>query len=215
MWLLVAGALAAPAFSQTSPRVQVLVTAYATPLESDFGAQATEEVAWRLKGAFRIHRSLFAPGFASRETEDPKHPGIMGVGMEGAGWISPRLHGGDRDLAAALAAGYRVLTLDRWDERSRTGTFILTRDPLGGDDDLPLVEGVSAAVRAGNALFPTKRWVRLSLNGNPAGYRRIHDECSSCGIDAHIDLYQPVDSPIAEDGRWEAELMPPGFLPPP
>ena len=190
----------------------VKVTSYAAPLEADFGDKATEKAQWRLEGSKILHESLFAPGFASRDAEDPKHPGIMGAGMEGSGWISPDLHDGDRALSSALKAGRRVLTLERWDAKRRKATFVLTRGPVAGDGE-PLVVGVSAAVRAGNRTFPSGRWVRLFKNGAPAGYRRLHDECSSCESDDHLDLYRAAGDLSVDGGRWEAELMPKGFRP--
>jgi hypothetical protein len=203
-------ALAAVAAQALTP---VTVTSYAVPVESDFGARATEKARWRLEGTKTTHESLFAPGFASRDSDDPKHPSVMGAGMEGSGWISPELHKDDPALSAALKAGYRVLTLDRWDPKLRKAFFILTKRPVGGDDGEPLIEGVSAAVRAGNKAFPTGRWVRLFKDGAPAGLRRIHDECSSCETDLHLDLFREADDTSVDGGRWEAELMPKGFKP--
>jgi hypothetical protein len=205
------GSVAGPPEGILSARRPIAATWYAAPLESDFAARATEGARWSLDGSSTVHRSLFASGFASRDAEDPKHPGIQGVGMEGGGWISPELHRGDTDLSAALAAGLRVLTLEHWDPARRKAYFSLTRAPLGADGE-PLVAGVSAAVRPGNKLFPRGRWVRLYKDGAPAGERRIHDDCSSCEADNHIDLFQNLDDPLAGDGRWEAELLPPGFI---
>ncbi|HXT00137.1 MAG TPA: hypothetical protein VN915_05645 [Elusimicrobiota bacterium] len=211
--LLAAAALAAFGLpGPASPRRPITATWYAAPLESDFGARATEPAWWRLDGSREVHRSLFAPGFASRDARDPKHPGIRGVAMEGGGWISPRLHRGDVPLRAALASGFRVLTLENWDPARRKAEFILTRTPVAGDG-APLVAGVSAAVRPGDRLFPRGRWVRLYKDGAPAGERRIHDDCSSCETDDHIDLFQRLDDPLPDDGRWEAELLPAGFVP--
>lgn len=189
-------------------RRPVKVTTYSSPREEDFGDRATEPARWRLPGSRLEHASLFAPGFASRDREDPKHPGIMGVGMEGGGWLAPRLHRGDAALEAALKAGYRALVLERWDEAARTATFLLMRSPVGGDDGAPLVEGVSAAVRAGNRVFPTGRRVRLYRDGVFFADRKIHDECSSCESDDHIDLFERLDGPVLGAGRWEAELLP-------
>lgn len=76
---------------------------------------------------------------------------------------------------------------------------------------MPLVEGMSAAVRAGNKTFVTGRWVRLHKNGKQFGYRRIHDECSSCETDFHMDLYRNAADTSIDGGAWEAELMPKGF----
>lgn len=194
-----------------SARRPITATWYAAPVESDFGARATEPAEWRLEGSREAHRSLFAPGFASRDADDPEHPGISGAGMEGGGWLSPELHRNDAALSAALAAGYRVLTLERWDPARRKAEFSLTRAPVGADG-APLVAGVSAAVRRGDKLFPRGRWVRLYKDGAPAGERLIHDDCSSCETDAHIDLFQDLDAPVP-DGRWEAELLPAGFVP--
>jgi hypothetical protein len=208
MLLLLLG-LAAPACAGRWP---ITATSYATPLESDFGDKATEQVEWHYDGHRTRHRSLFAPGFAGRDSNDPRHEGIMGAGMEGCGIISPELHREDPVLMEAIAHGYHVLTLEHWDERTRTATFILTRYATADDGD-PLVPGVSAAVREGGRAFPHGRWVRLYRDGQPAGYRHIHDECSSCEGDYHIDLYRRLDEPTPS-GAWEAELMPAGFRPP-
>lgn len=211
--LALAGLLAASALAQTSPRRQVRVTWYATPAETDFGARAVEIAEWRRQDSKKVHRSRFASGFTSRRAHDPKHKDLMGVGMEGAGWIAPELHRDDAALSAALESGYRVLTLERWDAKRRKASFVLTRAPLGGVDDAPLVEGVSAAVRAGDKLFPAGRWVRLFKDGKPAGLRRIHDECSSCVGDDHLDLYETPSGRDDQEARWEAELLPADFKP--
>lgn len=208
--LLAAAELVSYGRPPVSRRRTITATWYAAPLESDFGARATEAAEWRREDSPAVHRSLFAPGFTARDADDPKHPGIMGVGMEGGGWISPELHRGDADLSAALSAGFRVLTLERWDPARRRAEFTLTRAPVGGDGE-PLVAGVSAAVRPGDRLFPRGRWVRLFRDGAPAGERRIHDDCSSCEADDDIDLYQRLDAPLPDGGRWEAELLPAGF----
>jgi hypothetical protein len=212
--ILAAGGFAAFArrSGRSAARRPILATWYSAPLETDFGARATEPAEWRLEGSRALHRSLFAPGFAARDADDPKHPGIQGAGMEGGGWIAPQLHAGDASLGAALAAGFRVLTLERWDPSSGKAEFVLTREPVGADGE-PLVPGVSAAVRTGNRLFPRGRWVRLYKDGAPAGERRLHDECSSCESDGHIDLFERLDAPLPEGARWEAELLPEGFDP--
>lgn len=208
---LAAALLALMALPCAAARVAVRVTTYATPLESDFGRTPSERVVWRREGQARRHESLFVPGFASRDVEDPLHPGVYGAGMEGAGFISPELHQDDAALQSALKAGYRVLSLERWDEKTKTAYFLLTRRAVAADD-APLVAGRSAAVRRGDALFPEGRWVRLWKDGVDQGERLLHDECSSCEVDAHIDLYGPLDAPSI-DGRWEAELLPPGHRP--
>lgn len=201
------------ATTATAAPVVIKVTSYATPLESDFGDKATQTVRWRIDGHKTFHESLFVPGFVSRDSDDPKHPGINGAGMEGCGWIDPALHKGDAALSAALAKGYRVLTLDRWVEKTKTAVFVLTKHPIGGGDGAPLVEGESASVREGNKAFPMGRWVRLYKDGKPFGARRLHDDCSSCETDYHIDLYRRLDDGSITEGRWEAELLPAGFKP--
>jgi hypothetical protein len=192
---------AAPRPSATPVRI----TYYAAVAERDFGDAATEPVRWSLPGSTETHSSLFVKGFASRDAEDPKRPGLSGAAMEGAGLIDIALHQGDAALRGAWERGYRVLTLERWDTRTRTPTFILTRSPKTATGDA--VAGRSAAARPGNRLFPLGSEVEVLCPGRPAERRVVDDTCSSCGSDAHLDLY--VAPERVRDGvfRCRARLL--------
>ncbi|MFI5346686.1 MAG: hypothetical protein ACHQ51_09965 [Elusimicrobiota bacterium] len=178
----------APLAAAAPAPIPIHLTAYATPRERDFGNKPSQRVRWQSPLDGRLYWSLFVPGFADRDSQDPLVPDASGAAMEGSGWIDPALHTNDRALAAALAKGYRVLVLERWDANKRTASFSLAKKPLASDGS-PLREGVSAAVRARNGLFPDGRRVRIACGGRSLGERRIHDECSSCEDDGHIDLY--------------------------
>ena len=188
--------------------VKVRLTTYATPRERDFGDKPAERVRWQSPLDGRFHWSLFVPGFADRDSQDPLIPDASGAAMEGSGWIDPALHAGDPALSAALSKGYRVLVLEHWDERRRKATFSLAKTPLAADGRT-LKEGVSAAVRAGNALFPVGSKVRVACGEREFGVRWIHDECSSCKDDDHVDLYVAASTaPAAELTGCTAELLP-------
>lgn len=200
---LLAGVCAAAA-----PRpagVPVRITYYAAVAERDFGGKAAEPSRWSLPGSTVTHRSLFVKGFASRDAEDPKRPGLAGAAMEGAGLIDISLHQDDAALKAAWERGYRVLTLERWDKRTRTPTFILTKSPKTATGDA--VVDRSAAVRPGNTLFPLGSEVEVRCPGRPPERRVVDDTCSSCGSDAHLDLY--VAPERVRDGvfRCRARLL--------
>ncbi len=186
--------------------VAVLVTRYGTPRESDFGAEATEPVPWRDPDTGVRHVSRFVPGFASREVDDPKRPGLLGAGMEGAGWIEPSLHPGDAPLAEALARGYRVLSLESWDPDTGSVLFSLAKAPLAADGS-PLRPNESAAVKAGDRLFPMGAWIEVRCAGRSLGRWRVHDECSSCEDDAHVDLYVGDGEAEAPAGPCEARRL--------
>jgi hypothetical protein len=201
LWLilLAASASAAP--------VPVKLTTYATPRERDFGDKPSEKVRWKSPLDGRWHESLFVPGFADRDATDPVLPDVSGVAMEGAGLIDPSLHASDPALAPLLRRGWRYLTLDRWNEKKRKAFFTLAKTPLAADEK-PLIAGFSAAVRAGNKLFPRGRRVRLTCGGRTFGERRIHDECSSCADDRHIDLYVAASTaPVSTPEDCSAELL--------
>jgi hypothetical protein len=190
--------------------VPVRVTTYAAPSERDFGGAPTRRVSWKSPLDGRVRSSLFVAGFVDRDADDPRLPGVSGVAMEGSGFIEPALHSGDAELASLLRRGWRVLVLERWDEKKRAATFTLAREPLAADGRA-LKAGLSAAVREGNALFPRGRRVRLVCGGKPFGERLIHDECSSCEGDRHIDLYVAASTaPAAVPDLCTAELLPPG-----
>ena len=195
-FLLIASlAAAAPA------PIPVHLTTYATPRERDFGDKPAERVRWKSPLDGRFHWSLLVPGFADRDSTDPLLPDVSGAAMEGCGEIDPALHRKDRALAPALAAGYRFLILEKWDEKKRVAVFSLAKKPLASDGKA-LQEGVSAAVRAGNALFPMGRKLRLTCAGKPFGERLVHDECSSCADDHHVDLYitaSTAPAPVPND----------------
>lgn len=187
--------------------VPILVTYYAAAAERDFGDRASEPAEWSLLGTTATHRSLFAPGFTAREAENPRHPGLSGVAMEGAGLIDIALHEGDAALEAAWKDGYRVLTLERWDPEAGKATFVLTRSPKTATGDA--VVGRSAAARPGDALFPLGSEVEVRCPGREPERRVVDDTCSSCESDAHLDLYvAPQD---VRDGvfRCEARLLKP------
>lgn len=201
-----------PAHAKEEKPIPVAITRYGTPAERDFDAAAEESVVWRDADELKTpHVSRFAKGFACRDCEDPGDPVLSGVAMEGNGLIDPARHRDDPVLLARLAAGFRYLTLDRWDPVTRTPFFILSREPVSSSGS-PLIEGRTAAVREGNALFPKGRWIEL-LDGNRSlGYWLIDDDCSSCASDAHVDAYVPPwDDMLLKNPS--ARLLPPGEEP--
>ncbi|MDE2510095.1 MAG: hypothetical protein KGL74_03135 [Elusimicrobia bacterium] len=119
--LLVAFSLA---FADAAPSpIPVTLTIYATPRERDFGSAPAERIRWKSPLDGRFHWSLFVPGFADRDSSDPRLPDIAGAAMEGSGEIEPAYHRSDRALSAAMAAGYRFLILDQWKARRRLAVF--------------------------------------------------------------------------------------------
>lgn len=206
LWLLPLAALAAAA--PPAGPVPVQLTTYATPSERDFGDDLTEKVQWKSPLDHKIHESLFVAGFAGRDSVDPVLPGVSGAAMEGAGLIDPMLHALDPDLGPMIRLGYRFLTLDSWNERARRAYFSLAKSPLAADGH-SLAPGVSAAVRPRNKLFPRGRLVRLVCGGKPIGDRLIHDTCSSCKDDRHIDLYVAASTTTVDfPADCTAELLP-------
>jgi hypothetical protein len=193
--------------------IPVKLTVYSTIVESDFGTTATEPIIWRV--GKEIHTSRFVQGFVSRTSVDPKNSDLSGVAMEGNGFIEPTLHRDDAELQSFIAQGYRVLTLDEWDEKTKQATFILSKAPLAANG-AELIDHVTAAVAKNQPNFPVGRWVKVTskkLNLNE--YRKLDDECSSCEMN-HIDLYYGLgvvapNADMIDDAT--ATLMPEDFEP--
>jgi hypothetical protein len=191
-----------------------LVTVYSAPAERDFGRVASENVSWHMHDSPIYHVSKFVPGFAGRDSIDPKYENLGGVAMEGSGFIDPKLHQNDIPLTLMMKAGYTSLSLETWDEVHHKADFSLSKYPLS-TLGTPLVAGVSAAVKLNNLKFPLKRWIRIDeFKGRFVGYRHIDDECSSCE-ENHIDLYEHQEKTNGEGSRYlMVKLMPTGFVPP-
>jgi hypothetical protein len=170
------------------------ITFYSTPRERDFGTpgrNGTDTVTYTGPEGAR-HQSRFVKGFAGRNSQDPVNKDISGAAMEGNGLIEPAFHNDDPYLKKAVAAGYHVLNLENWNEKTRTATFNLSRDVLGSNEN-PLREHLSAAVRTGDRLIHPGDCVGIVLGSREfIGYRLIDDSCSSCERDDHIDIYEPT-----------------------
>ena len=167
----------------------VLLTVYSSPHERDFGDKAVESVTYRDPETGKPRTSLFAKGFGGRAVECPTHPGIFGAAMEGSGWIDPTLHEDDPGLSRLLKRGYVVLSLQEWDEKTGRALLTLSKVPMAADGK-PLIHGLSAAGRPGNKRFPLGGRVQIRCPGAPPEVRLVHDECSSCETDDHLDLYE-------------------------